>query len=237
MFPDAVTKRGQRHLTELAALARAGMPGGVVFLVHSSQVKFFLPDYHTDPDFARILFESKKDIFIKAVAAGWRRDMTLDTGNIRELTIPWDLLQQEAKDRGAYILLMELSRDRKIGVGSLGTVSFRKGYYLYAASAEEILGLRPAQHRGKEKPPRKHVDSLRAEADSCMTIPIVSGGALEHQLAEALLTIGTWSIPRFGSNCSCATHLVGMRENPFQCRRFIELLSYFRIDRLEEELR
>jgi sugar fermentation stimulation protein A len=80
------------------------------------------------------------------------------------------------------------------------------------------------------------VDFLRAGADACMTIPVVSGKSLEHQLAEALLTVGEWSIPGFGSDCACKTHLVAMRENPLHCRRFIELLSYFRIDRLEEEL-
>ncbi len=236
MFPDAVTARGRRHLRELAALSRAGTPGGVVFLVHSPQPRFFLPDYHTDPDFARIFHEVKNDIFLKAIAVEWRRDLTLEAGT-RDLTIPWDLLKREAKDRGDYLLMLQLSRDQKISVGSLGTVAFRKGFYLYVGSARKTLTKRLERHLRKKKNPFWHVDYLNVHADHGTAIPIRSSASREHELAQALLKIGQWSIPRFGSSdCNCKTHLVGMPENPIHSPAFVQLLTHFRIDRLEKEL-
>jgi len=59
MFPDAVTVRGRRHIEELAALAVRGTAGGVVFLVHTPRVRYFLPDYHTDLTFARTFLNVK----------------------------------------------------------------------------------------------------------------------------------------------------------------------------------
>lgn len=236
MFPDAVTARGQRHLTELAAHSREGTPGGVVFLVHSSRARFFLPDYHTDPDFARILSGVKDDLLVKAVAVGWRQDMTLER-KIRDLAIPWDLLKREAEDRGDYVLILQLAKERTISVGSLGAVNFRKGFYMYAGSARKGLTGRMARHLRKQKRVFWHVDYLSTHADHCTAIPIRSSDSLEHELAEALLSIGEWTIPHFGSSdCACDTHLVGMEANPLHSRPFIELLSYFRIDRLEKKL-
>ncbi len=237
MFPDAVTARGQRHLRELAALARGGTPGGVVFLVHSSRPRFFLPDYHTDPAFAAALSEVKNDILLKAVAVGWRQDMTLET-EIRDLAVPWNMFQREAGDRGDYVLVLQLAEAKRITVGSLGPVTFRKGFYLYAGTAKKTLSRRLERHLRKKKKPFWHVDYLSACADHCTAIPIRASDSHEHELAEALGKIAEWTVPRFGSSdCSCGTHLVGMAENPIRSRAFIDLLTYFRIDRLEEGLR
>ena len=53
MFPDAVTERGRKHLLVLSDLTDAGMACGVIFVVHCPHARFFLPDYHTDFDFAQ----------------------------------------------------------------------------------------------------------------------------------------------------------------------------------------
>jgi len=72
MFPDAVTARGKRHMEELAAMSRRGIACGILFLVHWPHARFFLPDYHTDLEFARTFIDVRKDLVIKAMALTWR---------------------------------------------------------------------------------------------------------------------------------------------------------------------
>ncbi|MBZ4653363.1 MAG: DNA/RNA nuclease SfsA [Bacillota bacterium] len=56
-FPDAVTKRGTRHLVELKALKRQGLRAVVLFLVLRNDATSFAPHRERDPDFSRALEE------------------------------------------------------------------------------------------------------------------------------------------------------------------------------------
>ncbi|WP_371381713.1 DUF123 domain-containing protein [Sporomusa aerivorans] len=79
--------------------------------------------------------------------------------------------------------------------------------------------------------------SLRTFCEYHEAIAIRTMADLEHDLAEAISAIADWQIPGFGrSDCSCTSHLFGMQEDPFHSFRFIKLLQYFRMDRLEVEL-
>ena len=236
MFPDAVTLRGRRHLMELAVSAREGTPGMVLFLVHCAHAAFFLPDYHTDIEFARTFLALRRVLEFKAVAVQWRKNMALGDG-VRELTIPWDILEREAGDCGNYILVLELAEDRVIPVGGLGRVFFRKGYYLYVGSARKNLAKRIERHLRRRKTFFWHVDYLRDQSERCTAIPIRTRHPLEHEIARALGGVAEWAIPGFGcSDCSCETHLFGMGVDPLHLPQFVSLLQYFRIDRLESLL-
>ena len=233
MFPDAVTERGRRHLESLALHARQGMPGGVVFVVHSPRIDTFMPDYHTDYRFARALLEARNDLIVKAVSVEWRDDLSLGP-RVHDVEIPWDLIARQAQDRGSYLLVLEVAQSRRIDVGGLGKVTFPKGYYVYAGSARVNLTKRVERHLRRRKQFHWHIDFLRDRADSCTALPVRSSEDLEHDLAAALGQVADWSIPRFGSSdCRCPTHLFGFKENPVRTHRFIELLLKFRIDRLE----
>jgi sugar fermentation stimulation protein A len=70
MFPDAITERGARHLKELADLSREGRKTTVLFLVHWPRVRYFLPDYHTDLNFARTMLACRFQVLFLPVA-GW----------------------------------------------------------------------------------------------------------------------------------------------------------------------
>jgi sugar fermentation stimulation protein A len=236
MFPDAITERGRKHLLELASLSRQGMDTGVLFLVHTPTPVYFMPDYHTDLEFSRALLSVKDDIMVKAVSVDWKKDLIL--GNrVRELAIPWELIEQEAHDSGCYIVLMQLTRDRELEIGSLGTVRFRKGFYLYTGSAKNNLTQRIARHRSRRKKLFWHIDYLREHADFCAALPVRASVDLECELAGVLRDIASWAIPGFGSSdCSCGSHLFGMVEDPLHVPPFIEMLQYFRIDRLERGL-
>jgi len=233
MFPDAVTARGRRHLEELAELSDRGTACGVVFLVHSPRVRFFLPDYHTDFEFARTFLKLRDRIFLRAIAVEWTGELRLGP-RVRELDIPWDLLRREARDGGSYLLILTLEKDLTLTVGSLGGLSFRKGFYVYAGSAKMNLQKRIERHRRRKKTFHWHIDYLTACADSVTPVPIRSSENLEHDLAASLKRISDGSVRGFGcSDCRCGTHLFRMATNPLHSPSFIDLLLRFRIDRLE----
>jgi sugar fermentation stimulation protein A len=236
MFPDAVTERGKRHLIELAEQSRKGTKAGVIFLVHWPHARWFLPDYHTDIEFARTLYEARNEIMVKALSIGWHLDLSLSPA-IGEITIPWHIVESEAKDSGSYILILHLTKDASIEVGKLGFLSFQKGYYLYVGSAKRNLKKRMARHMRRRKNPFWHIDYLREEADTCIPIPVRSSAPLQCCMAKRLGEIADWSVSDFGSSdCQCDTHLFGMQAHPLENVRFIEMIQHFRIDRLENLL-
>jgi sugar fermentation stimulation protein A len=236
MFPDAVTDRGRRHITELAAHARNGVACGVIFLSHCSHAEYFLPDYHTDYAFARTFLDARKDLLIKAISVDWKKDLSLGA-RVGELVIPWNLLEREAKDSGSYLLILHLPEDRLITMGGQGEIFFRRGFYIYAGSARKNLTRRIERHLRRRKNFFWHIDYLRDQAGHIMAIPIRSSENLEHVLTDELRRVSSWFIPGFGSSdCACETHLFGMDENPIHSPKFIALLQYFRIDRLEKKL-
>ena len=236
MFPDAVTTRGRKHLIELAALSKRGIQCGVSFRVSWPYADYFLPDYHTDLDFARTFYDFRNDLLFMAAAVEWKSDLTLGT-NIHKLAIPWDLIGREAIDSGSYILFLHLADELLLPVGSLGEVNFKQGFYLYAGSAKKNLTKRIQRHLKKRKKFFWHIDYLRDHADRCIALPVRSSTSLEHDLAATLDKISDWSVTGFGSSdCSCKSHLFGMHTDPLESPQFMEMLQYFRIDRLEKEL-
>lgn len=61
MFPDAVTKRGTRHVQELTALAEDGTyKTAVLFVVQRGDVSCVIPAFHIDKDFAAALQKAEK---------------------------------------------------------------------------------------------------------------------------------------------------------------------------------
>jgi sugar fermentation stimulation protein A len=237
MFPDAVTERGRKHLLTLAELAEKGMHCGVIFIVHWSRGRYFLPDYHTDFDFAKTFFSLKDKLMYRAVSITWKDDLSLGD-DVSELEIPWRVLARESHNGGSYILILHILQDSIISVGSLGHVSFPPGYYIYVGSARTNLTKRIERHLRKRKNFFWHIDYLRDHADKCLPLAIRSHTLLEHEVALAVSRIADWSVPGFGSSdCFCETHLFAMHENPIHSHKFLDLLQYFRMDRLGRDLR
>jgi len=195
-----------------------------------------MPEHHTDLEFSRTLLSVKDRVMIKAAGVTWEKDLSLGD-SVRELDIPWDLVERESHDGGSYIVALRLPRDRKIAVGALGAVKFRKGFYLYVGSAMKDLTQRIARHQRLTKRMHWHIDYLREHADYIAGIPIRTSADIECEVAGALSGIAEWQVPGFGcSDCGCPTHLVGMAEDPFLKRPFSDLLLRFRMGLLEEEL-
>jgi len=231
MFPDAITERGARHLRELAEISEEGVRAVFLFIVHWPFAKIFMPDYHTDLNFSQTLLRVRDRVEVIPVSVLWDEDLSISP-DVRLLKIPWDVIEEEAKDRGSYLLILSLKRNRKINVGKLGKVHFRKGFYIYVGSAMASLSKRMERHRHLRKRHHWHIDELRAVAEFHSVLAIRSSERLECEVARALSEIAEWSIPRFGStDCSCDTHLFGTSSDPIQSEDFQKLLQYFRMDR------
>jgi sugar fermentation stimulation protein A len=236
MFPDAVTARGARHLKELAALSGRGTRSAVLFVVHWPHAEVFMPDYHTDLHFARTLLTVRESVRIIPVAVRWREDLSL-AHEATLLDIPWSYIEQEAHDRGGYILILELGQDRMLPIGRKGEQTFfRKGFYLYVGSAMANLTSRVERHVRVRKQYHWHIDWLRSVARVHAVLPIRASVKLECDIGRALSHGAGWSVPGFGcSDCNCDTHLFGMADDPLQSPAFHRLLQYFRMDRYGEE--
>ncbi|OQA18711.1 MAG: Sugar fermentation stimulation protein A [bacterium ADurb.Bin363] len=232
MFPDAVTERGRRHLKELASLGRKGINTGVLFLVHYEHADYFIPDYHTDFLFARTFMDCRRDVNFIPLSIKWEEDLSLSE-EIRLLEIPWEMLEYECRDRGSYLLLMELQEKRSIKVGKAGIIDFEGGYYIYTGSAMANLTQRINRHYRKRKKYHWHIDYFREEARIVADFPFRSSEDLECKLAQALFKIADFYVPAFGSSdCSCKSHLFGFKDNPLFKKEFIRIIQYFRMDRL-----
>lgn len=234
MFPDAVTARGARHLRELAHLAQNGHRCAVVFVVQWPRSDLFMPDYHTDLHFARTLVDVRHSVSIVPIAVRWLPDMSLSR-DVKVLPVPWEYVEEEAADRGSYILVLHLQEDRHIVVGAGGEMFFPKGFYLYVGSAMANLTARIARHLRLRKRPHWHIDWLRPHATVRAVLPIRASARLECSIARRLSLESDWSMPGFGcSDCSCSSHLFATREDPMLRPSFHRLLQYFRMDRFGE---
>jgi sugar fermentation stimulation protein A len=55
MFPDAVTKRGRRHVMSLMRAKKEGFRACILFLVQRGDANVFAPNNETDPEFGQTL--------------------------------------------------------------------------------------------------------------------------------------------------------------------------------------
>ena len=263
MFPDAITERGRKHLLHLRELQNEGYHTGVLFLVQWDQAQWFLPDYHTDLEFAMTFKEVAPFLDWKAVAVAWDETFTMPTAT-RECTYPSYVLDSEAHDSGVYIMVMHLDHELDLEIRSKGMMHFNAGYYMYVGSAKANLTKRIERHKRKRKKMHWHLDYFRGYCEMIAAVPIrTSGLALEswsltHEpypsmpsmpdpdvdvsvecaLADAVRAIAEWDVSKFGcSDCDCMSHLFGMTENPIHNKAFMDVVEEFRMNQLDSIIR
>lgn len=259
MFPDAITERGRKHLLHLRELQDEGYHTGVLFLVQWDQAQWFLPDYHTDLEFATTFKEVAPFLDWKAVAVAWDETFTMPTVT-RECTYPSYVLDSEAHDSGVYIMVMHLDHELDLEIGSKGMMHFNAGYYMYVGSAKANLMKRIERHKRKRKKMYWHLDYFRGHCKMIAAVPIRTSGlpleswilthepypsmpsmpdpsvdvSVECALADAVRAIAEWDVPKFGcSDCDCTSHLFGMTENPIHNKDFMDVVEEFRMNQLD----
>ena len=230
MFPDAVTARGRRHLLELAAIAESGVARcGVLFIVQTDRARCFMPDYHTDPEFADAMLAVRDRLPIIPLPIAWDDGLRFRVAG-RPLPIPWTHIVRENHDCGAYLLLLRLEAAQTLQIGRLGELPFAPGWYVYAGSAMNGLSARIARHKRKRKRKHWHIDYLRDAAEAVECLPIRSSRRIECDLSRALAAHCRNRTENFGcGDCKCPSHLFHFDDNPLCQPWFHALLQRYRM--------
>jgi sugar fermentation stimulation protein A len=238
MFPDAPSSRALKHLEELAALRKEGYKSHVLFVILHGEPEVFVPNLHTDPAFAAALGKfcggKRPAVKVHAVLLRCGEDgrAELPGSQQAQRTVPVDLSHSAlaALNAGNYLILLELTKSRRVETGALGTTSFKKGWYVYSGSARKNLSARISRHLRKEgKKKHWHIDYLTPHAARIKALPVMSYRNLECEMAGELERLGGKPIEGFGSSdCCCASHLFYFPDPPESCRAFTEMLFRYR---------
>ena len=111
---------------------------------------------------------------------------------------------------GTYILIIELPERVQTRVGSLGTLTFQQGYYLYTGSALGGLRARLARHLRAVKRLHWHIDYLLAHGAIREIWYSVGSQRWECAWARRLAQlpgVKPSDAPFGASDCACHTHL------------------------------
>ncbi|MDR1301854.1 MAG: DNA/RNA nuclease SfsA [Treponema sp.] len=229
MFPDAPSVRALKHLEELGALSAQGYCGHVLFVIVHGNPQVFIPNLHTDPRFAAGLSRWASTVQIHASLVHCNAQ-----GEVRLVapSVPVDLQHGELaeQNRGNYLILLELSEEKVLRVGSLGTRTFVPGWYVYTGSAQKNLSHRINRHTEKmRKTQHWHIDYLSPHTSTIKALPIMTYRNRECELAGSLHDLGGKAIPGFGcSDCCCESHLFYFADPPLESRAFVDLLLWYR---------
>lgn len=230
MFPDAPSVRALKHLEELAELANAGYCCHVLFVIVHGTPQVFIPNLHTDPLFAKALSRYGTDT-VEVHAALIRCNPDGNAVLVAE-SVPVDLSHGDlaGKNSGNYLILLHIPEEQALVVGSLGTITFAPGWYVYAGSARKNLSQRISRHLRKiGKKNHWHIDYLTPATRTIQALPILSYRNLECDLAQSLRELGGREVPGFGSSdCHCGSHLCYFEESPMGNRAFVDTLLRYR---------
>jgi endonuclease-3 len=111
-----------------------------------------------------------------------------------------------------YILILEFDRDEEIEVGSLGSVSIKKGIYAYVGSAKSGLWGRAKRHLSDPEKRRWHIDFITKYSTSRKVF--FKGHIDGDECRTASKLAGNFSsIIGFGSSdCGCLSHLFHLKD-------------------------
>jgi len=111
--------------------------------------------------------------------------------------------------KGVYILLLDISKDIQVKIGSLGMVKFDKGKYAYVGSAQNSIEKRVARHKSKNKRIFWHIDYLiENKFTKVMKVFYKESRKLEECKIAKRLNKAEIPILNFGcSDCNCKSHL------------------------------
>ena len=200
----------------------------LVFLVPTGGGRSFIPDFHGDEAYARILMAAK-NIEAKAVGVTLTDPVTVSLDSAVNLHIEYDTVRENLGRGGTYILVLENKSTKRIEVGKLGRVRFCKGYYVYVGSGMNGVDRRVARHYRDRKSFYWHIDYI---TPSHMPIKnsytIRRSLNLEQKIVMRCEKISHGSIDGFGSSDSSRrSHLFFFPSPPYERRDFLDMVLDF----------
>ena len=122
----------------------------------------------------------------------------------------------------SYLLKIENNKEKKINIGRLGKINFKKGFYVYVGSAKKNLNQRIKRHFSQNKKIFWHIDYLLKEK-GVRIIKVWKSGSEECKIAKVLSLYGK-AIKNFGSSdCGCGGHLFYI--NSYNFKNFLKKLN------------
>lgn len=118
---------------------------------------------------------------------------------------------------GVYLLLLRVQNRIIVKIGSLGRLSFSKGYYVYAGSGQNNVLKRVERHLSNNKKLHWHIDYLLSSNSANIESAYIIRGskALECALSVKMLKLYT-PVLGFGcSDCTCSSHLFKVSKKSF----------------------
>jgi Uri superfamily endonuclease len=115
--------------------------------------------------------------------------------------------------KGIYVLLIFVTKDISVRVGSLGSRDFQEGLYVYVGSAQNNLEKRVKRHLRKTKRKFWHIDYLltNRRAKVVRVFYIEAGKLQECRVADRICEVAS-PVSGFGaSDCACKSHLFRVR--------------------------
>lgn len=207
MFPDAVTERGKRHLEELALLSGSGQKPKVFLIAHRDNLKYFLPDFHTDLQFAKTFLKVKDKIDFFPLSVSYDKNLNLKS-KVTKLEIPFDIIEKEAKDRGNYLLIAKKKNN---------------SYEIFIGTEKKDLSKKIKRLKNKKLKNKDYAEELAHSALSFNIYPILTSTNLEKDICEKFSKKAQKTIKE--------NHFI-FKNNPENEQWFFDILFYFRIDRL-----
>ncbi len=225
MFPDAPTERGLRHINELDELKSS-----CFFLTTHYGAGVFMPNHHTDYDYSLAL-SRLQDLKVVAGKLKMADPVTMDTSSFNFLKVDLETAERDCADRGTYMLVMEVVEEFSAETGALGTVNYKKGFYIYTGSAMKNLKARVKRHQRKRKKKHWHMDYiLPSHMKVVRSYMIRREDHLEEQIGSDLLSIADDCIDGFGStDSSLRSHLTYFKEKPIFKKEFQHILLNYRM--------
>ncbi len=120
------------------------------------------------------------------------------------------------KNKGCYLLVLFLEKEKELQIGKLGKFTFKRGFYCYTGSALNSLKARIDRHMKKSKKHHWHIDYLRSHGEVIRVIVIESSEKIECRLNQLVAKIAD-DVPvrKFGSSdCTCFSHLHFFEQDP-----------------------
>lgn len=220
-FPDAPTKRGKEHIEILEKTN-----GLLIFLIPNSKIRYFLPNFQIDSEFSKKLYTARNKIKIIPVVIKINKNLEFKV--IRIARIPWKIYEENSKNKGSYIISGFLNGDKKIKIGRIGYLNFKRGWYLYVGSGMAYLKERVKRHFKKNKKKHWHIDYLIPDLKNLKAFLIHSSKSLECEISMEISKISNGFIEKFGStDCNCKSHLLYFKKEPTKNPSFIKLLNFF----------